>query len=168
MCKPKPIKRVLEVGVGGNKYDIRFRTTFTPNTVYRFCDKNPPKDCKCVEYCDVEDRLPYPNNFFDEVIMSHVIEHLNNPLKGLRECWRVLKPNGLLHIYTPSFLSPNARADPDHKHIFNSLTLYKLMKEAGFTIRCPHGLSIKNKLTSYIYLLLINLQDELYLVGEKK
>jgi 2-polyprenyl-3-methyl-5-hydroxy-6-metoxy-1,4-benzoquinol methylase len=50
--------------------------------------------------------LPYPDNHFDAVIFSEVIEHLNmNPLPVLQEINRILKPDGILYITTPNQVS---------------------------------------------------------------
>jgi 2-polyprenyl-3-methyl-5-hydroxy-6-metoxy-1,4-benzoquinol methylase len=47
--------------------------------------------------------LPYPDNHFDAVIFSEVIEHLNfNPLPLLQEMNRILKQDGILYITTPN------------------------------------------------------------------
>ena len=47
--------------------------------------------------------LPYPDNFFDAIILSEVIEHLNfNPLPVLQEINRILKKDGILYITTPN------------------------------------------------------------------
>jgi SAM-dependent methyltransferase len=47
--------------------------------------------------------LPYPDNHFDAVILSEVIEHLNfNPLPLLQEINRILKKDGILYITTPN------------------------------------------------------------------
>lgn len=45
--------------------------------------------------------LPYRNNFFDTVMMSDVIEHLENPSRVLRESNRVLRDGGRLIVSTP-------------------------------------------------------------------
>jgi 2-polyprenyl-3-methyl-5-hydroxy-6-metoxy-1,4-benzoquinol methylase len=47
--------------------------------------------------------LPYPDDHFDAVLLSEVIEHLNfNPLPVLQEINRILKPEGILYITTPN------------------------------------------------------------------
>lgn len=47
--------------------------------------------------------LPYPDNYFDAVILSEVIEHLNfNPLPLLQEINRILKKDGIIYITTPN------------------------------------------------------------------
>ena len=53
---------------------------------------------------DITQGLPYSNNQFDAVYHSHVLEHLD-PADGERlldECYRVLKPGGVLRIVVPN------------------------------------------------------------------
>ena len=45
-------------------------------------------------------KLPYKNKSFDCVIFAGVIQYLNEPEKAIRECYRVLKKNGVLIITT--------------------------------------------------------------------
>jgi SAM-dependent methyltransferase len=47
-------------------------------------------------------RLPYPANTFDAVILSEVLEHLNDDVAGLKEALRVLKPGGVVAITVPN------------------------------------------------------------------
>jgi len=50
--------------------------------------------------------LPYPDNYFDAVLLTEVIEHMNfNPLPVLQEINRILKPEGILYITTPNQVS---------------------------------------------------------------
>ena len=46
--------------------------------------------------------MPYPDNTFDAVILSEVLEHLNDDVAGLREAYRVLKPGGVVAITVPN------------------------------------------------------------------
>ena len=46
-------------------------------------------------------QMPYPDNTFDAVIFSEVLEHLDNDSKALKEAYRVLKPNGVLAVTVP-------------------------------------------------------------------
>lgn len=47
--------------------------------------------------------LPFPDNFFDVIHSSNVLEHVADPEKTLQEAVRVLKPGGLLHIVVPNY-----------------------------------------------------------------
>ncbi len=57
------------------------------------------------------EELPFPDNNFDAVIMSEVLEHVNDEVAALSEINRVLKPNGFLVLEVPhkglfAFLDP--------------------------------------------------------------
>jgi len=43
-----------------------------------------------------------PSQHFDVVTLSHVIEHVHNPIAALQEVFRVLKPGGQVWISTPN------------------------------------------------------------------
>lgn len=47
-------------------------------------------------------QLSYPDNSFDRVIASHVLEHIYHPHLALKEWIRVLKPGGTLSILIPT------------------------------------------------------------------
>ena len=46
--------------------------------------------------------LPYPDNTFDGVILSEILEHVERDVDGLREVYRVLKPGGVVAITVPN------------------------------------------------------------------
>jgi SAM-dependent methyltransferase len=52
---------------------------------------------------DVRRPLPYPDEYADLIFMSHLLEHLprEEALAFLRECHRILKPDGVIRIATP-------------------------------------------------------------------
>jgi len=52
------------------------------------------------------DGFPYPDQSFDAVVFSELIEHLGvNPLRALAEIHRVLRPGGIVIVTTPNSLS---------------------------------------------------------------
>lgn len=51
---------------------------------------------------DLRNKLPIKNNCIDGIILSDVIEHIQNPKNLIFECHRILKKNGKLIIFTPS------------------------------------------------------------------
>jgi len=46
--------------------------------------------------------LPFPDNWFDGVILSEILEHIEDDVAGLREVRRVLKPGGVVAITVPN------------------------------------------------------------------
>jgi len=51
---------------------------------------------------DLMKRLPFDSNKFDKIVLSEVAEHLPNDLKGLKEVYRILKPEGTLCLSVPN------------------------------------------------------------------
>lgn len=46
--------------------------------------------------------LPYPDDTFDAVILSEILEHIDRDVDGLREVLRVLKPGGVVAMTVPN------------------------------------------------------------------
>lgn len=46
--------------------------------------------------------LPFPDDYFDGVILSEILEHIDDDVRGLREVYRVLKPGGVVAITVPN------------------------------------------------------------------
>ncbi len=62
--------------------------------------------------------FPYPfeDDSFDQILMYDVIEHIDNIIDVMNECYRIMKKGGLFHITTPHFSSANSYTDPTHQH----------------------------------------------------
>lgn len=58
-----------------------------------------------VKRCDLNESIPFKDNFFDLVYIGEVIEHVVDPDKVLRESSRVLKKGGKILITTPNLCS---------------------------------------------------------------
>lgn len=68
--------------------------------------------------------FPYPfeDNTFDEILASHILEHLQNFNKVITELYRISKPNAIINVYAPFFLNTKYFGDPDHKIPFSIRT----------------------------------------------
>jgi len=66
--------------------------------------------------------LPYPlpDGCADEVVLSHVLEHLADPLPVMEEVWRIVRRGGRVLIRTPHYSGLYAWKDPTHRRAFTS------------------------------------------------
>jgi predicted SAM-dependent methyltransferase len=57
-----------------------------------------------IVFLDVRDHFPLPDTSIDLVYSEHMLEHLTyaDGQRCLRECFRVLRPGGLIRVATPS------------------------------------------------------------------
>jgi 2-polyprenyl-3-methyl-5-hydroxy-6-metoxy-1,4-benzoquinol methylase len=84
----------------------------------------------------------YPSEHFDALTMSHVIEHVPDPIATITECYRLLKPNGRLVLFTPNtsslchyYFGQDWRGlePPRHLHIFSFTSMRRLFAHVGFS-----------------------------------
>lgn len=74
---------------------------------------------------DLEDLpYPFPDDVFDRIIMSHVMEHLNPKLTNriMNEMWRIMKVGGALMLAMPYAGSFGHYQDPTHIKPWNEAT----------------------------------------------
>jgi len=95
---------------------------------------------------NLDNPLPFENNYFDVITSLANLEHLNYPENVLKEIYRVLKPNGILLLTTPTIYSKpvlefmafklgiiNKEEIADHKKYFTKNELETLCKNIGFS-----------------------------------
>jgi 2-polyprenyl-3-methyl-5-hydroxy-6-metoxy-1,4-benzoquinol methylase len=82
-----------------------------------------------------------PQESFDAVTLSQVIEHLHNPMAALAEIFRLLKPGGFFWLATPNMDAPgHVQFGPDwrglepprHLVLFSAKALALAMEQVGF------------------------------------
>ena len=78
---------------------------------------------------------------FDVITLSHIIEHVHNPIKILQMCYSLLKPGGYLWLETPNIGSEGHRLfaeswrgleTPRHLVIFNFAAMHDALGKVGF------------------------------------
>jgi len=90
-------------------------------------------------------KFPYPfeDNTFDEVIIYHVLEHLEDVVKVMNELWRICKKDAIIDLKLPYFSGTLANTDPTYKHRFSYRTFehfefgadyFDMMNKANFKI----------------------------------
>jgi len=74
------------------------------------------------DVCGNCEQLPFKDESFDSIKAVHVLEHVDDIVSVMDECWRVLKRNGTMQVHVPMFPHENAVADPTHKRFFVPMT----------------------------------------------
>lgn len=64
--------------------------------------------------------FPYPfdSSSIDEVYMDNVLEHLDEPMRVMKEVHRICKPGAIVKVIVPYFRSVWAFIDPTHKTFY--------------------------------------------------
>ncbi len=97
---------------------------------------------KGVEIVHDAEKFPWPveSGSCSVVIMSHFVEHIKPwlTIKLMDECWRVLKPDGLLMVSTPYAGSFRYHQDPTHCNPWNEATVeYFLQNTPLYSVYKP-------------------------------
>jgi SAM-dependent methyltransferase len=93
--------------------------------------------------------LPFPDDSFDVVITSEVLEHIQDDVAAIAEMYRVLKPGGIFAVTVPSWLPEvinwrlssdyHAPASPGgHLRIYSATELSAKLRAAGLRIEGRH------------------------------
>jgi ubiquinone/menaquinone biosynthesis C-methylase UbiE len=106
-------KRVLEIGCNdgfiGEKLLHQGNDVYGVDIVKRNLSYAEKRGIK-TKLCNVEkQKMPFPDNYFDVVIIGDVIEHVFDTDAVLDECYRVLKKRGKLLLTTPNVASLGRR-----------------------------------------------------------
>jgi SAM-dependent methyltransferase len=82
-------------------------------------------------------------SFYDLIVLSHVLEHLPNPISSLHHCLSLLRPGGKLVVVVPNIASAEAKLFsrswlgleiPRHLIHFTERTAKNVIERAGFQI----------------------------------
>lgn len=89
------------------------------------------------------EKTKLPKNYFDLVVMNHVLEHMDDPVRVLEKTKTVLKKGGIVYVDVPNIGSLASKIygknwkyllPDEHIHHFTPETLKKLLEEAGFKV----------------------------------
>lgn len=127
---------------------------------YFTLDLNSPLADIKADLCD----LPFDKNTFDLIICNHVLEHIENDYKAIKEIYRVLKNNGMGILQVPIDLNKEKTFEDkkitdsndrtkffgqyDHVRIYGK-DYFKLLASVGFKVdKVNYLLNIDKKLHS--------------------
>jgi SAM-dependent methyltransferase len=127
--------QILDIGAGGCPYKELFShcdyftQDFVQLTSAQIQDKAGYGKIDYVS--DILD-IPVPDNSFDVIICTEVIEHVPDPISVIKEVSRILKPGGTLLITAP--LQSGLHQEP--YHFYGGFTKYwylKFLSESNFS-----------------------------------
>ncbi|MBL8849961.1 MAG: class I SAM-dependent methyltransferase [Planctomycetaceae bacterium] len=149
-----PGARVLDVGCGrGVALRALARAGFEAHGFERSADAVQGVDPRVqVRIADDLSAADYPEDYFDAVIIWHVLEHVRNPGEVLLEIARILKPGGRIIVAVPNYSSLQSRWAgsawfhldlPRHLYHFPVAALHDLLENSGFACRSEHHFSLR-------------------------
>lgn len=106
----KPVK-VLDIGCGRGYYTkltslfpfVKEIQSIDANPEYvKRAKKNVGNDKRITIQTGSIYKLPFKDNYFDSIIASEILEHLDDDKKALKELYRVLKKGGILLVSVPN------------------------------------------------------------------
>lgn len=144
LCRGVPHASLLDVGAGegsilGRMAEIGFGETYTAievseTGVEAIRSRNLPSLVECLRF-DGE-CIPYGDGEFDLAILSHVVEHVENPRTLLHEARRVAR-----HVFVEVPLEHNLRLPRDfvaddlgHINAYTQKTVRRLLQSCGLEV----------------------------------
>ncbi len=94
--------------------------------------------------------LPFPDNSFDRIIASEILEHIDNDTAAFSELARVLRPGGTIAVSVPSWLAERMCwglsreyhapiAEGGHVRIYTAPEISAKLTSAGLIPTTKHG-----------------------------
>lgn len=108
-----------------------------------------------------EDRIPFPDKYFNSIILDNVLEHVKNPEPLLNEIKRIASEEAIFIVGVPGI--KGFKRDPTHEIYYEAKSLESLIKKYGFirkkTLYFPLNLKFLSKLITQFCLYQIYERD---------
>jgi len=139
--KKKKLNSILDIGAGAGKLieefiskDIKTYAIESDETMIKHMSKNI--NINIINFNNLFDEENYQK--FDLIMMSHVFEHINNPIEYLYKLYKIIKEDGYLFIEVPneteelvSHYIKNKKRGVGHLFNYTVDTLEKLLLKSG-------------------------------------
>lgn len=102
--------------------DAGFKTLYLGSGEIRWdgavhLDRNPDIHPDVVHDLDTYP-WPFQDRRFHRIVCEHILEHLQEPDRALREIHRIAAPDGIVDVVTPHYSSPESWNDLTHRFHF--------------------------------------------------
>lgn len=129
--------RMLEIGCGAKLKALLVGDLV--NEHVGLDHEDTPHDKSMIDLIGTAYDVPADNASFDCILSTAVLEHLEDPLRALKEAYRVLKPGGYVLYTAPLFW--HLHEEPRDFYRFTRYGLEYLFDESGFRIEKLEALS---------------------------
>ena len=129
---PKKMSMVLEIGAGDSPHFKYLKHDFDEYHIIETSDyalENKEENPKILKKKYDGKKIPYPNETFDRIIISHCLEHIPYPEDFLFEMMSKLKKGGILSISLPTDPGLLFRLGRLYLKLFSIKKKYKINKE---------------------------------------
>jgi SAM-dependent methyltransferase len=135
----------LEVLHFAPELGLQRRLEAAPKVTYHSADLTMKRAAEHFDIC----AIPYPDDTFDVILCSHVLEHVPDDRKAMSELFRVMKPGGWGLIEVPyqrdrkeTFEDPGMTSDADRERLFGQwdhvrrygIDYFDRLRAAGFEV----------------------------------
>ncbi len=140
--------KILDIGAGTGDFLLTAQ-----NKGWDVFGQEPNPDARALAAAKgislVDETADLPDHSFDVITLWHVLEHVPNLDKQVRELDRLLKNDGLLVIAVPNFNSHDAKIYQEHwaaydvpRHLyhFSRRSIKKIFSEFSFSLKKERGL----------------------------
>jgi ubiquinone/menaquinone biosynthesis C-methylase UbiE len=122
--------RLIDIGCGTKPY----RKLLAPYVIEHIGvdQKETMHDKANIDLWGTAYSIPSEDAYFDSALCTAVLEHLEEPLNALKECYRVLKPSGYA-IYSIPFIW-HLHEEPRDFYRYSKYGIKYLFEKAGFQL----------------------------------
>ena len=151
---------ILDIGAGNGRTLLQIRDLTDWNSTGIEPDKTKLKTLNFFKLNIINDVFEnvsnkLKNDHYDLIIISQVLEHVENPLALLKEINKKLSKNGYLWIDVPlcnkNYFNSRINDDVGHLYFFDEITLGEILKQSNFHLVSSgsYGNKINSKRTMY-------------------